>query len=75
VALNVFIGVFNLIPLLPLDGGHVAIASYERLRSRNGVKYHADVTRLIPLIYGVLFVLISVGVVALYLDLVDPISL
>ena len=75
VALNVFIGVFNLIPLLPLDGGHVAIATYERIRSRNGVRYHADVTRLIPVIYAVLFVLISVGVVALYLDLVDPISL
>lgn len=75
VALNVFIGVFNLIPLLPLDGGHVAIATYERIRSRNGVRYEADVTRLIPVIYAVLFVLISVGVVALYLDLVDPISL
>ena len=29
-------GVFNLIPLLPLDGGHVAIATYERIRSRKG---------------------------------------
>jgi len=75
VALNVFIGVFNLIPLLPLDGGHVAIATYERIRSRNGERYHADVTRLIPVIYAVLFLLISVGVVALYLDLVDPISI
>ena len=34
--INVFIGVFNLVPLLPLDGGHVVIATYERLRSRGG---------------------------------------
>jgi len=34
--LNVFIGVFNMIPLLPLDGGHVVIATYERLRSWRG---------------------------------------
>ena len=41
--LNVFVGVFNMFPLLPLDGGHAAIATYERLRERNGVRYHADV--------------------------------
>ena len=35
-SINIVIGIFNLIPLLPLDGGHVAIATYERLRSRKG---------------------------------------
>ena len=30
--LNVFVGVFNMFPLLPLDGGHAAIATYERIR-------------------------------------------
>src|SRR5204863_8331657 len=34
--INLFIGIVNLIPLLPLDGGHIAIATYERLRSRHG---------------------------------------
>ena len=33
-ALNVFVGVFNMFPLLPLDGGHAAIATYERVRER-----------------------------------------
>ena len=45
---NVFIGVFNLAPLLPLDGGHVAIATYERIRSRNGRRHVVQTERLLP---------------------------
>ena len=48
-SINIVIGIFNLIPLLPLDGGHVAIATYERIRSRKGRPYHADVMKLMPL--------------------------
>jgi membrane-associated protease RseP (regulator of RpoE activity) len=70
--INVFIGVFNLVPLLPLDGGHVAIATYERLRSRNGKRYFADVNKLVPLTVGVIGILVLVGVSALYLDIADP---
>ena len=33
-AINVFVGLFNLVPLLPFDGGHAAIATYERIRDR-----------------------------------------
>ena len=73
IILNIFIGVFNLMPLLPLDGGHVVIAVYERIRSRPGRRYHADVAKLLPLTYVVLFVLLSVGIAALYLDIRDPI--
>lgn len=75
VLLNVFIGLFNLIPVLPLDGGHVAIATYERIRSRSGERYHADVAKMLPIAYAVVFVLISVGLGAIYLDIVDPVSL
>ncbi len=74
-AINVFVGVFNLLPLLPFDGGHVAIATYERIRSRKGRRHFADVSKLMPLTYAVVALLVMVGLTALYLDLVDPISL
>jgi membrane-associated protease RseP (regulator of RpoE activity) len=70
--INVFVGVFNLVPLLPLDGGHVVIAVYERIRSRRGKRYFADVAKLVPLTVGVVAVLLVVGVSALYLDVSNP---
>ena len=75
VLINIFIGIFNLVPLLPLDGGHVAIATYERLRSRGGEQYHVDVRKLLPVTYAVVVVLVTIGVAALYLDIANPIDL
>ena len=75
ITINVFIGFFNLIPLLPLDGGHIAVALYEGIRGRRKQRYHADVSKLLPLTYAVVFLLVIVGVAAVYLDLRDPISL
>ena len=69
------VGLFNLIPLLPLDGGHIAVAVYERIRSRKGIRYHADASKLLPLTYAVVFALIFIGIAAVYLDIADPISL
>ncbi len=74
-SINIVIGIFNLIPLLPLDGGHVAIATYERLRSRKGRPYHADVMKLMPLAYAVVMVLVVIGVATIFLDIVNPIHL
>jgi membrane-associated protease RseP (regulator of RpoE activity) len=74
VAINIFIGIFNLVPLLPLDGGHVAIAAYERVRSRKGRKYRADVTKLLPLTAAVVSVLVIFGAMTIYLDIVRPIA-
>ena len=74
VILNIFVGVFNLVPLLPLDGGHMAIATYERLRSRGGRRYHADVRKMVPVAFAVIMVLVVLGVSALYLDIVDPVE-
>ncbi|MGK2948014.1 MAG: M50 family metallopeptidase [Acidimicrobiales bacterium] len=74
VSINIFIGVFNLVPLLPLDGGHVVIAIYERIRSVGGRRHMADVSRLLPLTYAFVFFLLLLGVSSLYLDIVDPIG-
>ncbi|HSH62085.1 MAG TPA: site-2 protease family protein [Acidimicrobiales bacterium] len=72
VLINVFVGIFNMIPLLPFDGGHVAIATYERLRSRRGRRYHADVSKAMPLFYAVVVLLVFIAVSSLYLDAVQP---
>ncbi len=67
--LNVFVGVFNMFPLLPLDGGHAAIATYERLRERRGgPRYYADVAKLMPFAMAVMVLLLSLFTVGLYLD-------
>ncbi len=73
-SINIFVGIFNMIPLLPLDGGHVVIAVYERLRSKKGRPYHADILKLMPVTYAVIFVLILVSVTALYLDITHPVG-
>ena len=71
-ALNVFVGVFNMFPLLPLDGGHAAIATYERVRERDGRRYFADVTKLMPFAMGVIVVLLVLFMSGLYLDITQP---
>jgi membrane-associated protease RseP (regulator of RpoE activity) len=72
VFLNVFIGIFNMIPLLPLDGGHVAIAVYERLRSRRGRRYRVDAAKLLPATYAVVVLILILGLTAVYLDIAHP---
>ncbi|MGA1438823.1 MAG: site-2 protease family protein, partial [Ilumatobacteraceae bacterium] len=72
--LNVFVGVFNMFPLLPLDGGHAAIAVYERLRERRGQRYHADVSKMMPFAMAVMTVLLMLFVSGLYLDITEPIG-
>jgi membrane-associated protease RseP (regulator of RpoE activity) len=73
--LNVFIGVFNMFPLLPLDGGHAAIATYERIRefgTRAGERYHADVAKAMPFAMMVISLLGFLFLSGLYLDITDP---
>ncbi len=71
---NVFVGLLNLVPMLPLDGGHVAVATYERLRSRRGRRYHADVNRLTPYAYAFMLILLVLFASTLYLDIVHPVT-
>lgn len=73
-AVNVFVGVFNMFPLLPFDGGHAAVAVYERLRSSRGRRHHADVRKLAPIATGVVVLLVMLLVAGLYLDITQPLG-
>jgi membrane-associated protease RseP (regulator of RpoE activity) len=73
---NMFIGIFNLTPLLPFDGGHVVIATYEKVRSMiSGRRYQADVGKLMPITYAVVLVLVFLFVTTIYLDIFNPVNL
>jgi membrane-associated protease RseP (regulator of RpoE activity) len=75
IAINVFVGLFNLLPLLPFDGGHIAIALYERAASvvrRRRVQ--VDVTKLLPLTVAVVAVLGFIFLSSLFLDITHPIA-
>jgi len=71
---NIFVGIFNMFPLLPFDGGHAAIATYERLRSRRGRVYRADVTKMVPVATAVILVLGALMVTGVYLDITQPLG-
>ena len=75
VLINVFVGIFNLVPLPPLDGGHVAIATYEKVRSLISRRpYQADVSKLLPVAVAVVMLFVAIGVTSLWLDIVKPLS-
>jgi membrane-associated protease RseP (regulator of RpoE activity) len=78
--INLFVALFNFIPLLPLDGGHIAGALYEalrrglaRVRGRPDPGY-ADVAQMLPIAYTAATVLIVMGVVLVWADIVSPIK-
>ncbi|MEP7114708.1 MAG: site-2 protease family protein [Ilumatobacteraceae bacterium] len=72
-AVNVFVGLLNLFPVLPFDGGHAAIATYERLRSRRGrPPYRADITKMIPVAMAMIGLLAMLFVTGFYLDFAKP---
>ena len=73
ISINIFIGVINMLPMLPLDGGHVAIALYERIRTRRGrPMYRADITKMMPAVYAFVAVLLVLVMSSMYLDLTHP---
>ncbi|HLR95063.1 MAG TPA: site-2 protease family protein [Jiangellaceae bacterium] len=78
---NMAIAVFNLIPLLPLDGGHAIGALWEGVKrgfsrlTRRPAPRPVDVARALPLAYGVAGVLICMSLLLIYVDVVAPIPL
>ncbi len=71
--INEFVGLLNLFPLLPFDGGHAAIATYERIRTRRGrPPYRADVAKMIPVTMAMMALIVFLVFAGLYLDKVRP---
>ena len=80
-SLNIFVGIFNLLPILPLDGGHMAVAIADAIRAlfarlRGRPRPAAiDVNVLTPLTMGVFAVLAVLTVILLIADIFNPVSL
>jgi membrane-associated protease RseP (regulator of RpoE activity) len=80
-AVNLFIGMFNFVPLLPLDGGHIAGALYEALRRGVARLFgrpdpgYFDVAKLLPVAYVMAGVILVMSVVLIYADIVAPVRL
>ena len=79
--LNFFLALFNLIPLPPFDGGHIAVIIYEKIRDAlrrlmgKDPKGPADYTKLMPVTYVLAFLLMAVGALIMIADVVNPIRL
>jgi membrane-associated protease RseP (regulator of RpoE activity) len=75
ILINVFVGIFNLVPLLPFDGGHAAIAIYEWIASAvRKRRVQVDVAKLMPVTFVVLAVLGFLFLSTLFLDVRNPIA-
>jgi membrane-associated protease RseP (regulator of RpoE activity) len=75
IMLNIFFGLFNLLPMFPFDGGFIAVASYEAVASFvRRRKVQVDVTKLVPLTIAVFAVLGFIGITSIFLDITHPMA-
>ena len=81
ISLNIFVGLFNLLPLLPLDGGHLAVVIYESIRSkiyrllRRPDPGLVDMRKLLPVSVGVFALVVGFGLLLILADLVNPVHI
>jgi membrane-associated protease RseP (regulator of RpoE activity) len=79
--INLFVGIFNLLPLLPLDGGHIAIIAYEKGRSAvarvagRPDPGRVDIMKVLPVTYAVFAVFVGLSLILLYAGITNPIRL
>jgi membrane-associated protease RseP (regulator of RpoE activity) len=80
-SLNIFVGLFNLLPLLPLDGGHLAVVIYERIRAWfNRLRGRpdpglVDIQKLVPVSMLVFAVLVGFGTLLIAADIFNPVHI
>jgi membrane-associated protease RseP (regulator of RpoE activity) len=80
-SLNIFVGVFNLLPLLPLDGGHVAVVIWERARARvyrlrrRPDPGMVDYRKLVPLSFSIFAILTIFGMMLILADIINPVNI
>jgi membrane-associated protease RseP (regulator of RpoE activity) len=80
-SLNIFVGIFNVLPLLPMDGGHMAVVLWERTKSRLARLLGrpdpgmVDYRKLIPLSFSIFLVLVVFGVMLMVADVVNPVNI
>ncbi|MDP1793255.1 MAG: M50 family metallopeptidase, partial [Acidimicrobiales bacterium] len=76
ISINIFVGIFNMTPLPPFDGGHVMVATYEAIASRIKRRRHmVDMAKLLPVAYAVIMGLVLLSASALWLDIMHPFNL
>jgi membrane-associated protease RseP (regulator of RpoE activity) len=80
-SLNIFVGAFNLLPLLPLDGGHIAVIVWERIRAwfarlrGRPDPGPVDMAKVLPVSFSVFVVLMFFGVALILADIVNPVNI
>ena len=80
-SLNIFVGLFNLLPFLPLDGGHMAIAIADEVRAlfarirKKPRPAGIDVNVMTPITMAVFGVLAVLTLILLVADIINPISI
>jgi len=79
-SLNIFVGAFNMLPLLPLDGGHIALIIYERIRAFFArLRGRPDpglvnLAKFLPVSFSLFMILVFFGVVLILADIVNPVN-
>jgi membrane-associated protease RseP (regulator of RpoE activity) len=80
-SLNIFVGAFNMLPLLPLDGGHIALIIYERIRAFFArLRGRPDpglvnLAKFLPVSFSLFMILVFFGVVLILADIINPVNI
>jgi membrane-associated protease RseP (regulator of RpoE activity) len=80
-SLNIFVGAFNMLPLLPLDGGHVAIVIWEWVRDgfarlrRRPAPGLVDISKVLPVSLSIFVVVMFFSLALVVADIVNPVNI